>query len=83
MDDIINKRVLESLGKQIKDLRLQKGLRQNEVAEQCGFYKSGYNAIEAGKRNISITTLYKIALVLEAPISHFFKDEDFFELLKA
>ena len=45
--------------------------KQNEIAYRCGFDKSSYNSIEAGKRNITIHTLYKIAEALEEPIVSF------------
>nr|WP_293301522.1 helix-turn-helix transcriptional regulator [Allomuricauda sp.] len=70
------KNPLEALGDRIRQLRLQKGMRQNEVARRCGFYKSGLNSIEAGKRNISVMTLYKIAHVLGEPVASFFQTGD-------
>lgn len=65
--------ILKSLGKKIKSIRKDKGLRQNEVAYRCNFDKSSYNTIESGKRNITIITLCKIAFVLNEPIENFFK----------
>ncbi len=82
MDDISNKAVLGTLGKQIKIIRIQKGLRQKIIAKRCGFHNSGYSAIESGLRNISILTLYKIAIALEEPISSFFSDDDFNNLME-
>ena len=65
---------LNQLGKRIKTIRLKKGLRQREVAERCGFHNTGYNIIEAGKRNITILTLHKIAYALEVPMEEFFRE---------
>lgn len=69
-------KILKSLGKKIKAIRLKKGIRQNEIAYRCHFDKSSYNAIEAGNRNITILTLYKIALALDVPIDVFFSSKD-------
>jgi len=71
------KEFIEKLGKRIKALRLSKELRQNEVAYRCNFDKSSYNNIEAGERNITITTLLKISNALQIDIIEFFsKDEE-------
>lgn len=45
------KEFLIALGKRIKEIRLQKNIMQTEIAYRCGFDKSNYNTIEAGKRN--------------------------------
>ncbi|MEZ4794627.1 MAG: helix-turn-helix transcriptional regulator [Flavobacteriaceae bacterium] len=60
----------------MKAIRLAKGLRQNEVAHRCNFDKSSYNNIEAGKRNITLSTLYKIANALQIDILEFFFKEE-------
>ncbi|UJH69111.1 helix-turn-helix domain-containing protein [Allomuricauda sp. SCSIO 65647] len=73
MDKFSKDDVLAVLGGRIREVRMRKGMRQNKVAAECGFHKSGYNAIEAGKRNITVLTLYKIAQVLEEPVSIFFE----------
>ncbi|MCK5402245.1 MAG: helix-turn-helix transcriptional regulator [Flavobacteriaceae bacterium] len=72
-----SKEILKQLGKRIKTVRLQKELWQKEAAQRCGFDKSSYNNIEAGKRNITILTLNKIALALEEPMSSFLTDDSF------
>lgn len=77
MDSTLDDAVLVALGRRIREVRLSKKLRQNEVARRCGFHRGGYNNIEAGRRNISILTLYKVAFALEEPISSFFDEGDF------
>ena len=69
------KKILVNLGQKIKSIRLNKGLKQNEVAYRCNFDKSSYNNIEAGKRNITIITLYKIALALNEPVENLIKED--------
>ena len=56
------------LGKKIKEIRVLKKISQTEVAYRCGFDKSNYNTIEAGKRNPTIISLLKIANALEVNI---------------
>ena len=82
MEQLYNKEALKILGKRIRAIRLQKKLRQLDVSQRCGFYSTGYNSIEAGARNVSILTLYKIAFALEEPIGSFFDDESFNQLLE-
>lgn len=71
------KQFIKSMGKKIKSIRLAKGIRQNEIAYRCNFDKSSFSNIEAGKRNITILSLYKIANALEVPLSVFFEDLDY------
>jgi putative transcriptional regulator len=56
------------LGKKIKETRLSKKVSQTEIAYRCGFDKSNYNTIEAGKRNPTITSLIKIANALDVKL---------------
>ena len=57
------------LGKKIKEIRLSKKISQTEIAYRCGFDKSNYNTIEAGKRNPTILSLLKIANALEVNLT--------------
>lgn len=82
LEQLYNEEALKTLGKKIRTIRLQKKLRQLDVSRRCGIYSTGYNSIEAGVRNISILTLYKIAFALEEPIGSFFDDESFKQLLE-
>ncbi|GAA4279874.1 helix-turn-helix domain-containing protein [Gaetbulibacter aestuarii] len=82
MKQLPQEAILKSLGQSIRAVRLEKKLKQNEVAKRCGFFKSGYNAIESGHRNVSLLTLYKVAFVLETPISNFFSNKEFYTFLK-
>jgi len=68
-------RILKDLGERIREIRLGKGIRQNEIAYRCHFDKSSYNNIEAGKRNVTILTLHKIAEALEEPIENLVKQK--------
>ena len=60
-----DKEYLILLGNHIRQIRLSKKISQTEIAYRCGFDKSNYNTIEAGKRNPTIITLIKIASALE------------------
>ncbi len=67
------KEFLISLGKRIKTLRLEKKISQTEIAYRCGFDKSNYNTIEAGKRIPTVISLLKIAKALDIELIDLFK----------
>ena len=61
------------LGEHLREIRLQKRLHQKEVADRCGFSRSGYNLIERGKRNVTLYSLYKISKALDEPLENLAK----------
>lgn len=63
---------LANLGARIKELRMRKGLTQNELAIQCNFEKASMSRIESGKTNITVLTLRRISKALEVEIPEFF-----------
>jgi transcriptional regulator with XRE-family HTH domain len=52
------------IGKRLKEVRLSKGLRQEDM-EKLGISYKYYQKIENGRANVTIETLEKIATVLE------------------
>lgn len=65
MDD---KTYLKKLGERIKQLRLEKGMRQVDLSEKIGIEDSALRRIESGRVNSSINMLRKIAKGLEMDI---------------
>jgi transcriptional regulator with XRE-family HTH domain len=53
-----------TIGKYIREKRLDVGLMQKELAAKCGLTIQTINFIENGRNNPSISTLRKIAEVL-------------------
>ena len=68
-----DKEYLIALGKKIKEVRLLKKLSQTEIAYRCGFDKSNFNTIESGKRNVTVSSLLKIAKALDISLIDLFK----------
>ncbi|MEN9439997.1 MAG: hypothetical protein RLZ33_73 [Bacteroidota bacterium] len=62
------KEVLLNLAKRIKELRLEKKLTQEEVYNDTGIHVA---RIEQGKRDISFTTLTKIADYFKVSLGYF------------
>ncbi len=50
-----------NVGKNIKRLREDRGIKQHEIADLIGMHRSNYSKIENGQRDISIAALDKIA----------------------
>ena len=60
----------------LKAIRLERGLKQSEVAEKVGITQPTYSNIENGKRNPTVKTLRKIAKVLGVQISDLLDTEE-------
>lgn len=64
-----DERFLKQIGLRIRQLRLKKGMTQEELAFECDYADfSQINRIELGKVNFSISYLKLIAEKLEVPV---------------
>ena len=59
----------KKLGEKIKRLRKEKGFTQEKLAELAKVDPKSIIAIETGKRNPTLKTINKIAIVLKVPLS--------------
>jgi transcriptional regulator with XRE-family HTH domain len=64
--------VKKLVGERLRSLRLAKGYSQEKFAPVCGLDRTYIAGVEAGKRNISIDNLEKIANALDVSLSEFF-----------
>ncbi len=62
-------KILEKIGANVKAIRKQKKLTQEELAELCDFDPTYISMIERGKRNAPILTIAKIAKKLKCKVS--------------
>lgn len=62
------------LGERIKELRTSLGISQEKFALQIGMDRTYFASVEAGRRNISICNIKKIADGLGVSLSELFKD---------
>lgn len=60
-------------GKRLKELRNQKGLSQEKFALQIEMNRTYYASVEAGRRNVSLNNIKKIAEGLEVSLEELFK----------
>lgn len=66
--------ITEDLGKQIRDLRKETGLSQEKFALKIGMDRTYFASVEAGKRNIAIVNIKKIADGLGVTLSELFAE---------
>lgn len=62
------------LGERIKELRTSLGISQEKFALQIGMDRTYFASVEAGRRNIAICNIKKIADGLGVSLSELFKD---------
>jgi len=62
------KRLLENIGKRLREIRSDKRLSQKELALNMGIIPNQYSKVETGKVVPSIKTLIKAASVLEVSL---------------
>ena len=65
------------IGMRIKELRGDKKISQEKLAEIADLDRTYVNSVENGKRNISIENIEKIAVALDVSMQEFFKDQKF------
>lgn len=53
----------------IKNLRIEKGISQKEMAVKLGFGHSNYNKIENGLIELTVSKLYEVANILGVSVS--------------
>ncbi|GAB4459509.1 MAG: hypothetical protein Fur0028_13140 [Bacteroidales bacterium] len=53
--------IIMSIGQNIKKIREEKGMTQQQIAELIHMHRSNYSKIESGQREISVDALNKIA----------------------
>ena len=64
------------IGRNIKQLRIERKIAQQDLAAACNFEKSNLARLEAGKTNPTVRTLFKISEELKVPISRLFELKD-------
>jgi len=52
-------------GKRVRELRLERGLSQEQLGQLAGLDRTYISSAEAGRRNVSLKTIYKLAEALE------------------
>ena len=66
--------VVKTFGNKIKELRLEKGYSQEELASRANIDRTYVSDIEKGERNVSLKIIEKLAISFEKEIYELFKD---------
>jgi len=61
----------------IREIRTEKGLRQEDLGEQIGVSRQTINAIEKGKFDPSLSTAFKLSKALGLKIEELFQFEEY------
>lgn len=69
----MNNNFKQDFGKKLKELRLNKGLTQEELFFKSTVSRSHIGMIEKGKRDITLSAIFKLSRALEINLSDFFK----------
>ncbi len=65
--------IKEEFGKRLNQLRKERKMSQEKLAELSELNRPYISAIEQGKRNISLEVISKLAQALDIEIKHFFE----------
>lgn len=68
----MSNRDLKKFGKRLKELRLEKGITQEQLAEKLGLSANYIGMIERAERSTSLSKLFTLAKVLEVKMSELF-----------
>ncbi len=60
---------LLQFGERVKKVRLERGLSQEDLAEQAELHRNYVSQIECGRRNLSLLNILKLARALKVPAS--------------
>jgi transcriptional regulator with XRE-family HTH domain len=61
------------VGLAVGRLRRKLGLTQASLAQKTGLHRTYITSVESGKRNLTLTTMAKIAEALDVDTAEFFK----------
>lgn len=67
----------ELVGNRIAELRKQKHLSQQDLANDANIERPHLSIIESGKKNISLSTLQRITMALGVSSKEFFGSSEF------
>jgi len=68
--------ILLRFGQQVRSLRQNKAMSQEELASRAGVHRTYIGMIERGEKNVTIITMIKLATALEVTITELLKDFD-------
>lgn len=67
--------ILIKFGNRVRELRMKKGLSQEQLAHQANLHRTYIGMIERAEKNITLINIEKIANALETTLQQFFENE--------
>ncbi len=64
--------IKQNFGNRLRELRLKKGVSQEDLALTAGLDRTYVNSVENGKRNISLVNIIRLAKALKIAASDLF-----------
>jgi len=55
---------LKRFGQKVRELRIKKGISQEQLAELSGLHRTYISSLELGKRNVSLINIFALAKAL-------------------
>lgn len=68
-----DKKILTQFGLQIRQLRQDKSVSQEELADMAGVHRTYIGMIERGEKNVTMVTLLRLSEALNVPIDQLTK----------
>jgi len=68
--------LLTAFGKRIRNLRTERSLSQEKLAELTGFHRTYIGMVERGERNLSLSNIAVFAEIFELSLSDLFDLND-------
>ena len=68
--------IIKTFGKNVKRLRLERGLSQEKFAEMCGLHRTYISDVERFQRSIALDNVQKIADALHIEVYKLFMEEE-------
>lgn len=70
-----NNEILKVFGKNVRDLRLEQGISQEQLAELSGLHRTYIGMIERAEKNITLINANKVAKALGIGITKLLPDD--------
>jgi transcriptional regulator with XRE-family HTH domain len=65
-----------NFSKNLKKFRLEKGLSQEGLADECGLHRTYVSSVERGERNITVDNMEKLAIALGVDLRELISPND-------
>jgi transcriptional regulator with XRE-family HTH domain len=68
--------LVDALAENIRRLRHERNLSQEELAGVCGLHRTYVGSVERGERNVTLSTLELLAAALDVPVTRLLTADD-------